>query len=528
MQFENLSTASKVKDLWQFESNIPNLALTEFELISPVEKSDIERLFEDRSRCAHPSMTSLEEPFEATAELARYHLRSAIMHLLERPPVQGRAAKTRIFDDIKSDYFPADPELALKYLEKSPLARARLPLIKDIILGLTVSLLKDDFSKDERARQFSALIAISNMYLQETREILNNNLSNIILNKIPDANWDKIIIYLGTVTTWEFLSEPCQLKAKVFTEKLEIFEEDLWATKYQKRVLPNNIAVLAKASRISFLKEVVMKKLQLSLKDLLFLKENSSDKIFNNTIINPLLKELLPQADLQELALMRADADSVLNELIEPRLKEKIKHASLEQLFSTMSFYEDESLNRLIEDDLKEKVGQASYGELLKIRSEYYREVEDILSLELRNIFNNSIDSSIKNASFSEVIKSKYVTMIPDIFITPLVRENVSLVVNTFIGSSSYTKASFHASLLIKIVDLLEPLQWQNIFDAFCENAQINCSYDCPDIFCVLFKKSIEKNFDVMPYWLSFRKKLDKFNDRDIQKLKILIDRYDF
>jgi hypothetical protein len=40
--------------------------------------SDIERLFEDRSRCAHPSMTSLEEPFEATAELARYDLRSAI------------------------------------------------------------------------------------------------------------------------------------------------------------------------------------------------------------------------------------------------------------------------------------------------------------------------------------------------------------------------------------------------------------------------------------------------------------------
>ncbi len=33
-------------------------------------------------------MTSLEEPFEATAELARYHLRSAVMHLLQRPPVQ--------------------------------------------------------------------------------------------------------------------------------------------------------------------------------------------------------------------------------------------------------------------------------------------------------------------------------------------------------------------------------------------------------------------------------------------------------
>jgi hypothetical protein len=34
--------------------------------------------------------------FEATAELARYHLRSAVMHLLQRPPVQGRSALNQI------------------------------------------------------------------------------------------------------------------------------------------------------------------------------------------------------------------------------------------------------------------------------------------------------------------------------------------------------------------------------------------------------------------------------------------------
>lgn len=143
-QFEKLSSEKKVKELWQFESDIPKKALKPFELISTVEMSDIERLFEDRSRCAHPSMTSLEEPFEATAELARYHLRSAITHLLERPPVQGRAARERIFQDIKSEYFPTNPELAITYFQKSPLARARLALIKDIIIGLTISLLTEE------------------------------------------------------------------------------------------------------------------------------------------------------------------------------------------------------------------------------------------------------------------------------------------------------------------------------------------------------------------------------------------------
>jgi hypothetical protein len=196
-KFEKISSSSgkKFRELWQFESDIPN-ALTNFELISSVEKSDIERLFNDRSRCAHPSMTSLEEPFEATAELARYHLRSAVTHLLQRPPVQGRAACERIFQGIKSEYFPVEPELAIKYFQKSPLARARFSLIKAVVVGLTKSLLIEELPEDERLRQFSALNAISIMYPKETREILDNQLSEIIINRVVDANWDKTIMAL--------------------------------------------------------------------------------------------------------------------------------------------------------------------------------------------------------------------------------------------------------------------------------------------------------------------------------------------
>ena len=60
--FEIIRSESKFKELWQFESDLPKVARTKFEFISSVEESDIQRLFEDRSRCAHPSMTSLEEP----------------------------------------------------------------------------------------------------------------------------------------------------------------------------------------------------------------------------------------------------------------------------------------------------------------------------------------------------------------------------------------------------------------------------------------------------------------------------------
>jgi hypothetical protein len=322
-EFDTLrASGKKFKELWQFESNIPEIALTRFELISTVEKSDIERLFEDRSRCAHPSMTSLEEPFEATAELARYHLRSAVTHLLERPPVQGRAARDRIFQNIKSEYFPVDPELAIKYFQKSPLARARFVLVKDIIIGLTKSLLIDDLLEDERLRQFSALNAISVMYPQNAREILNNQLSEIILNRVTDENWDKVIIYLGTITTWDNISEPCKLKAEACIDKINIFETH---QKYSKRLSQEAISILVKASHIDFLRESVSKKLQISLKDLLSLKETCEDNIFREKMIVPILRELSSQATLDELLSMRSEISLKSDENIQACTKGQFK-----------------------------------------------------------------------------------------------------------------------------------------------------------------------------------------------------------
>ncbi len=524
-EFENISSASKVRELWQFESDIPKSALTKFELISAVEKADIERLFEDRSRCAHPSMTSLEEPFEATAELARYHLRSAVMHVLQHPPVQGRSARERIFQDIKSEYFPVDPELATKYFQKSPLARARFSLIKDIVLGITVSLLTDELPKDERARQFSALNAVSTMYLKETGEILNDHLSNIILNKVVDTNWDKVIIYLGSVTAWESLSEPCQLKAKSFIEKFDIFDT---SRQFYKSLSLQILNILVKASHVDFLEESVTNKLQISLKDLLSMKKLCEDKQFNKKMINPLLEELAPQATLNELIAMLLDADEALKELIKPHLQESIKEASLEKLVSVMLRYEDESLNKLIEPCLREKISNVRLDELLVAKSKYQLEIFfDQPNEDLIELFDSAISNIINEVTFDDLLmQSKYWDEIPNELLKPILKENVSAIVDKFMKSGSFASARTNANLLVKIADFLSPKQWEYILEAFWKNDQIYASYDCPDIFCSLFKNSIKLSGSVQPYWLSFREKLNNFNSVDIDRLKQLIDSY--
>ncbi|MEB3180107.1 MAG: hypothetical protein VKL59_13885 [Nostocaceae cyanobacterium] len=530
-KFEKLSSEKKVKELWEFESNIPKLALTKFELLSHVEQSDIERLFEDRSRCAHPSMTSLEEPFEATAELARYHMRSAIMHLLERPPVQGRAARERIFQDIKSEYFPTNPELAIKYFQKSPLARARLTLIKDVVLGLTVSLLTENLPEDERARQFSAIHAISSMYPEKTREILNEKLSDIIITKVVDENWDKVIIYLGSVNAWDNLSDACQLKSVAFLEKLKIFTNKAYHTSPSSK----NVDILLKAARISFFKEAVNMKLQLPLKQLLSLKELCENKLQDNSInkfIEPLLEKSIPQADFNELILMMSEEDSYLNHKIQPYLVDKVTQASLEELVEGLIniTQEDNFLYELIEQHLLSLLDSVSLEKLMEVRNEYVFLLSEINLDKVIELLDTGVIKLFEKSRFDELLlmKSKYSDKLFEKLIKPLMKQNTSTIVSNFILSDSYAEAASNAWLLLEIADSLSPAQWESILKAFCENSQIYDSYRCPGIFESLFDKSIELNNFVQPCWLSFREKLNTFNNsyKYINRLKQVIDSY--
>jgi hypothetical protein len=498
--FEEIRSKSKFKELWQFESDLPKVARTEeFEFLSSVEESDIQRLFEDRSRCAHPSMTSLEEPFEATAELARYHLRSAVMHCLQRPPVQGNRAINKIWQDIGSEYFPKDSEKATHYFQKSLLASARPSLIKNVIIGLTVNLLTEERSEDERLRQFSALNAVANMYHSQVKEILNERLSNIILDQVTDSNWDKVIIYFGTVKIWDNLSEPCQLKAIAFMDKLEIFERSL----KHNPILPKNVNVLLKATRVAFLKEIVNSKFQLSLEEILSLKYFCQNELKDNSIneiIKPLLEEKIPQANLDELFYMYSDEDSRFNEKIKPYIEDKIKDYSLVQLILSLvkNLEVNKFLDNLIEPILQAKINEACLDELLEARK-----------------YVNRFFFADKIKSFDDVIQDA-------------LRDNLPHIVDRFKQSSSYREAETNASLLAEVSDYLSPTQWETILEGFCDNNQIYDSFGCPSTFSDLFKKSVKIHGSVQPYWLSFREKLIQLNssDIDINNLKDLIDSY--
>lgn len=171
------------------------MAKNEFELLSPLEYQDLSRLFDDRNRCAHPSMLSIEEPYKPSAELARYHLRNTVVHFLQRPPVQGKAALDRIRMEINSEYFPIDPNLAVKYFQSGPLVRAKESLVRNLVIILTKYLLQETQSDSERIRHFSALKAIFQIYPNLTERSIQSCFSNAI-RSIADSEWNKVIEYI--------------------------------------------------------------------------------------------------------------------------------------------------------------------------------------------------------------------------------------------------------------------------------------------------------------------------------------------
>jgi hypothetical protein len=536
-KFESKSLISDFKGLWDFESNIPEVARKKFELISPVEQKDIIRIFEDRSRCAHPSMTSLDEPFEATAEQARSHLRNAVIHFLQYPPVQGRAAIKKIWEIIKSNYFPTDVESAIISLKKSHLARARFSVIQDIVIGLTVSLLTEENPEDERERQFSAINAISQIHPNETNKILNSKLSSIIVDKVVDTNWDKVIIYLFNVKSWDKLDESCYVKAKVFIDKLEIKESSNSSSSLSKNTIQKNIKLLIKGSYLNFLEDTIRNKVKISfikVENLLSLKTNYKDKNFSTKIINPLIQEKFPNLELKDLLSIRGNNvyNTSLKNKIELYLPDKIKTINdLKELTYFIHQYEDEFIVNLIEPYIKDKIVELSLENIESfIEAKENYEALNEPNQEIIQLFNNHISIFLNANAFDDLYNlyklNNVLRELPKELIKSFIINNTENIVDKFIKSSSWLIASRNAALMLTASEYFSDEQWECILKAIYTNSQIYSSYHISNEFVLLFKKAIELNSHIKPYWFSFRKEINNFEMENFKELKKMIDSY--
>lgn len=220
-QFETYRAQHNVQGSLRFESTLLDVAKNDFEFLSPVEYGDLKRLYEDRSKCVHPSMQSLDQPFVASAELARLHIRNAVVILLSQPPVQGKNAIDAIWSAIDSQYFSRNLETAIQALRSTPIVRARQSVTRQIIIRLSVHLIEgqEDYALD--SRYSTALNAILEIQRVHAESIVQQDVIALIRRQ-PDEKLIRVVKFISNNDLfWLSLPNDLAEKIKLFVSQAE-------------------------------------------------------------------------------------------------------------------------------------------------------------------------------------------------------------------------------------------------------------------------------------------------------------------
>ena len=219
--FQKLAASHDIPGSQAFERTILNVAHKEFELFGHLALADLERLRDDRHRCAHPSMLDGEVDYQPPPELARYHIISAVTHLLEHGPAQGKSAIERLTAELEKDYFPETVENTIAHLEQGPLKNPRNTLVRNFV----VLLLKRYFAKDEseglnlldvvrargartRSMQRASLVlqALLAMHHEQTMDALAERLNTLMASASDKQRQDALDLVFTMPDLWSLLS----------------------------------------------------------------------------------------------------------------------------------------------------------------------------------------------------------------------------------------------------------------------------------------------------------------------------------
>lgn len=241
-QVQDIDATRRTGDLTRalkFEREFLELAKDKFELISPLEFVDLERLQADRNRCAHPSLTADDQAYVPSAELARLHIHSAVTHLLQHPPVQGKYALDRLLREIDSDYFPSSVKEAKVAFASGPLRRPRESLVQNLVIVLAKTLLKDKPEWKRRKRIAAALQATQQLHPAQYSRTLTEKLSTMF-RAVLDAELPATINFLEEVPdSWQYLEPDVCQRLKNYI--LELPEDYLDEMNFLLKYLPLQI-----------------------------------------------------------------------------------------------------------------------------------------------------------------------------------------------------------------------------------------------------------------------------------------------
>lgn len=215
------SDPEAIRDSLAFERSILDVAKDELSLIDKQQLIDLERLKEDRNRCAHPTFQRIETPYHPTPEQARYHINNTISYVLKMPPVQGKQALSNLSKLVESSYFPLDFSDALKQLQSSDLSRPTESLINAFVDKLIHSYFDQDHTLYFQKRTLVALQCCLHMHHSESISRLKSQFEKIN-RTIGD---DKLLLAVATILyipeLWHEIEEATHIRIREYILRCE-------------------------------------------------------------------------------------------------------------------------------------------------------------------------------------------------------------------------------------------------------------------------------------------------------------------
>lgn len=127
-----------VRKLQDLERGLLDACRDNFELLDSRDHDALTRLYEDRHVCAHPAFVAPEEAFEASAELVRVHLATAVDSVLQHGVTAGRRAIARFTAESEGPAWPSTQESLVAYLRERYLDRGKARLRRDLPVVVVV------------------------------------------------------------------------------------------------------------------------------------------------------------------------------------------------------------------------------------------------------------------------------------------------------------------------------------------------------------------------------------------------------
>lgn len=197
------------------ESNLLTLAES-FEFLGTRERTDLERLRDDRHHCAHPAFVQADSLFVPSPELVRTHIVHSVHHLLEHPPVQGRVLLERIKVDLLQPSFPSDRSAAVSYFTEKYCQRVKkgLPetMVKVLLKALITKADPDLVGKEKVVGH--CLAALAHAKLGGYSETVKAQLRHLTDN-VDDATLRRVFYVLSAdPTAWQVMDGPLKMRLK--------------------------------------------------------------------------------------------------------------------------------------------------------------------------------------------------------------------------------------------------------------------------------------------------------------------------